>query len=59
MKIRYIINQYNDSGEWLDDHGVFDNVEEAIEKHQSLVSFDERINIFTIEVHYFKDKDNG
>lgn len=54
MKIKYIINQYNDYGEWLDDHGVFFNVEAAIEKHKSLVSFDETSNIYTIEVHYFE-----
>lgn len=59
MKIKYIINQYNDSGEWLDDHGVFEDVKQAIEKHKSLVSFDESVNIFTIEVHYFEEKENG
>lgn len=55
MKIKYIINQYSDYGEWLDDHGVFWFVEEAIEKHKSLVSFDESSNIYTIEVHYFEE----
>lgn len=57
MKIKYVVNQYSDYGEWLDDHGVFDNVDRAIEIHRKLVSENEYSDVYTIEVFYFEGKD--
>lgn len=57
MKIKYCINQYSDYGEWLDDHGVFDNVDRAIDIHRKLVLENESSDIYTIEVFYFEDNE--
>lgn len=54
MKIKYCVNQYSDYGEWLDDHGVFDNVDRAIDIHRKLVLENESSDIYTIEVFYFE-----